>query len=45
VSARFPDLLTEEIADVVSRMELYHETIDEAKSFLVETGVLLHAEE
>ena len=45
VSARFPNLLTEEIADIVSRTELYHETIDEAVASLIGTGVLLHAEE
>ena len=42
VSARFPNLLTEEIVDVVSRMELYHESISEAVASLVETGVLLY---
>lgn len=41
ISARYPNLLTEEIADVEERMLIYRETIVEAVDSLRKTGVLL----
>lgn len=41
VSARYPNLLTEEIADVEERMSIYRETIVEAVDSLRKNGVLL----
>lgn len=41
MSAQCPNLLTEEVADVVERMAIYRETIEEAVVALRETGVML----
>ena len=41
ISARFPDLLMEEVADVIERMEIYRETIAEAVVSLRKNGMLI----
>jgi hypothetical protein len=41
VSARFPNLLAEEIADVVERMSIYRETIAEAVAALRKNGIMI----